>query len=169
ALAGFAAGFAADAFAAGFALALGALFTAAFAFAGALLSDFVLDPVFALPRAAIRSSPLHARGNARSSASDTMRRVMAKRPRNHALVLAPQGRARRRAGACGATLLARVLGVVGMLVLATPADAAREVRFPIRLDDRFLTHELKRSVYTEPDGTADVLEQDDGCNSLVLS
>lgn len=58
--------------------------------------------------------------------------------------------------------------VVAALTLAAGAAHARDVTFPIRLDDRFLTLELQRSAFTDPDGTAHVFDDESDCNSLVL-
>ncbi|MBY0276257.1 lytic transglycosylase domain-containing protein [Candidatus Binatia bacterium] len=55
-----------------------------------------------------------------------------------------------------------------MLVFGVAVADARDVTFPIRLDDRFLTRELARSAFTDPDGTAHVFADESDCNSLVL-
>ena len=46
--------------------------------------------------------------------------------------------------------------------------AARDVTFPIRVDERFLTSELLRTAYTDPGETARLIDDDSGCSSLVL-
>ena len=58
--------------------------------------------------------------------------------------------------------------VVAALTLAAGPAHARDVTFPIRLDDRFLTLQLARSAFTDPDGRAHVFDDESDCNSLVL-
>jgi hypothetical protein len=63
----------------------------------------------------------------------------------------------------------RVFLFAVFLALSPAATAAaRDVTFPIRLDDRFLTLELQRNAFTDPDGKAHVFSDDGDCNSLVL-
>lgn len=60
--------------------------------------------------------------------------------------------------------------VLGLLVgSASVAAAARDVSFPIRVDERFLTAELKRAVYVDEGESARVFDDPSGCNSLVLT
>lgn len=84
---------------------------------------------------------------ARLLASDTMHPVMWKRPARRSCILLPLAAA--------------------LALLAEAADA-RDVTFPIRLDDRFLTLELARNAFTDPDGRAHVFDDESDCNSLVL-
>jgi hypothetical protein len=70
---------------------------------------------------------------------------------------------KRRSRAIGRTLAL----AVALVVAARRADA-REIGFPITVDDRFLTAELIREAYTDPGATAQVIGDGSGCNSLVL-
>lgn len=64
---------------------------------------------------------------------------------------------------------ARLLALLAVLApqLAGVA-AARDVTFPIRVDERFLTSELLRTAYTDPGATARLIDDGSGCSSLVL-
>lgn len=84
---------------------------------------------------------------ARRLASDTMHLAMWKRRRCRARALP---------------------AAVAALTLAAGSAQARDVTFPIRLDDRFLTLELARNAFNDPDGTAHVFDDASDCNSLVL-
>ena len=61
-----------------------------------------------------------------------------------------------------------LLPLAAALALLADAADARDVTFPIRLDDRFLTLELARNAFTDPDGRAHVFDDESDCNSLVL-
>lgn len=124
-------------------------FTAAFFATGAFAIDFLLVFFFA-PLAAI--PVLHVPGVlscfARPTASDTMHLAMAKRLARPARLF--------------------VSAALATLALGVAVADARDVTFPIRLDDRFLTRELAGSAFTDADGTAHVFADESGCNSLVL-
>ncbi|MEW6271779.1 MAG: lytic transglycosylase domain-containing protein, partial [Thermodesulfobacteriota bacterium] len=70
---------------------------------------------------------------------------------------------RRWGRATGASLLA-----LGVVALGASRASARPVRFPITVDERFLTSELLLAAYTDPGRTARVFDDGTGCNSLVL-
>lgn len=60
--------------------------------------------------------------------------------------------------------------VLALLVVARAGDAAaRDVSFPIQVDQRFLTAELKRAVYVDDGESAHVFDDGSGCNSMVLT
>ena len=130
------------------AAAFGATLAAAF-FAGALpaafFPDAFLPPLAAMPFLPVPGALLMC--FARPTASDTMRPRMWKRRRRH---------------------FVRALASTLALALCAARAEAREVTFPIRLDDRFLTAELARNAFTEPDGAARVFDDASDCNSLVL-
>lgn len=111
--------------------------------------DLVLDVFFLLaPRGAIDFLSGADCFVLRPRASDTMKDCMWKRRRRRATHVS-----------------ALVLGVV---VASVASVDAREVSFPIKLDERFLTSELVRNVYTDSGNTARVFDDGSGCNSLVL-
>lgn len=64
--------------------------------------------------------------------------------------------------ACLVVLLLEALPLAG-------TARARDVTFPIRVDERFLEAQLVRTVYVDPGETAQVFDDGSGCNSLVLS
>lgn len=61
-----------------------------------------------------------------------------------------------------------ILLMTALLLLATSVGAS-EVRVPLRLDYSFLRSILLEQVYSDQDGTAQVLVDQTGCSNLVLS
>lgn len=61
-----------------------------------------------------------------------------------------------------------VASALALVAAVAEVAGAREVTFPITLDDRFLTSQLEHEAYRDPGGSARAFDDGSGCNSLVL-
>ncbi|HZW76479.1 MAG TPA: hypothetical protein VFF43_23190, partial [Caldimonas sp.] len=65
--------------------------------------------------------------------------------------------------------MAWAVATVAIVAMAASSGDAREVAVPVRLDHEFVRRLLLAQVYTEPEQSVRIWDDDSGCNFLRLA